>query len=286
VVKQVFPANARVGQSPLERRQGGMTSTLRCLRVLELLADDPFELSVSDVAEKLSMAKGSAHRLLATLCQGGLVEQEPTNRRYRLSATALWVGTGFLRHSAVYRSAFVHMQELAKEIEGMVHLAVWDKGRVLVMYSEGFLSTRQVVLEMGARQPVHATALGKAMLAYRPISDVRRIMATGCRRYTRNTICTFEEMKKELQRIRKRGYAINNEELIPGVRAIAAPIRDRRGEVGAAVSVGDAVRTLTGKQIEQYASALLETTLKVSLHLGFRPGSVPLAEDSTGGNRR
>jgi DNA-binding IclR family transcriptional regulator len=253
-----------------------MTSTLRCLRVLQLLAEDPFELSVSDVAERLSMAKASAHRLLATLCQGGLVEQEPTNRRYRLSATALWVGSGFLRHSAVYRAAFVHMQELAKEIEGMVHLGVWDDGRVLVMYSEGFLSSRQAVLEIGARQPVHATALGKAMLAYRPVSDVQRIMADGCNRYTQNTICTLAEMKKELHQIRKRGYATNSEEFIRGVRAIAAPIRDRRSEVAAAISVADAVTTLTGKQIERYASSLLETTLKVSLHLGFRPGSVPI----------
>jgi DNA-binding IclR family transcriptional regulator len=253
-----------------------MTSTLRCLRVLEFLAEDPFELSVSQVAERLSIAKASAHRLLATLCQGGLVEQEPTNRRYRLSAKALWVGSGFLRHSTVYRSSFVHMQELAKEIEGMVALGVWDNDRILIMYSEGLLRSRQLVLDMGGRQPVHATALGKAILAHRPISEVRRIMADGCGRYTEDTICTFAEMKKELQGIRKRGYAINNEELIRGVRAIAAPIRDRRGEVGAAISVADAVTTLTGKQIERYSPALLQTSLKISVHLGFRPGSVPI----------
>ena len=95
---------------------GAMTSTLRCFRVLELLAEEPFELSVSDIAEILSMPRASAHRLCATLAEGGLVEHVLPHKRYRLTPKLLWVGSGYLRHSAIYRAAFFPMQELAKQI--------------------------------------------------------------------------------------------------------------------------------------------------------------------------
>src|SRR5205085_8928151 len=130
----------------------------------------------------------------------------------------------------VYRSAFLIMQELAKKVDGTVHLGVWDNGAVLFMYSIGYPSTMQMFSDVGDRRGLNVTAIGKVMLAYRPLSDVQQAMARA-KSSTPKTITTLAQMKIEMERIRKQGYAMNDEELVVGIRAIAAPIRDQRGEV-------------------------------------------------------
>lgn len=105
-------------------KSGAMTSTLRCFQVLELLAEDPFELSVSDISELLSMPRASAHRLCKTLVEGGFIDLVPASKRYRLTPKSLWVGSGYLRHSSIYHAAFFPMQSLAKQIPGTAQLGV------------------------------------------------------------------------------------------------------------------------------------------------------------------
>ena len=254
------------------RRAEAMSSTLRCLRVLDFLAEDPFELSVSDVAARLSIAMASAHRLLATLCQGGVVDQDPVTRRYRLAQKMLWVGAGVLRHSSLYRASFLVMQELAKQVDGTVHLGVWDNGAVLFMYSVGYPSKMQILSDVGDRRPLNVTATGKVMLAYRPVDEAQKIMARA-KSLTEKTITTFPRMKTELERIRKLGYAMNDEEMVVGIRAIAAPIRNQRGEVIAGVSIAGSTDQLTGKKLDRWATLLRVAADRVSRQLGFRLGS-------------
>ena len=97
-----------------ERFSTAMSSTVRCLKVLELLADEPFELSFTELAARLDVPKASAHRLCTTLIAAKLITQDRVTRRYMLSSHALWIGSGYLRHSAIYRAAFFPMQELAR----------------------------------------------------------------------------------------------------------------------------------------------------------------------------
>jgi DNA-binding IclR family transcriptional regulator len=102
-----------------------MSSTLRCLRVLELLADDPFELSFTDLATRLEIPKASAHRLCTTLLEANLITQEPVSRRYMLDSHALWVGSGYLRHSPIYRAAFSRCRNLLARSPGRCNLGCW-----------------------------------------------------------------------------------------------------------------------------------------------------------------
>src|SRR5947209_14926640 len=106
----------------MKKASTAMSSTLRCLRVLELLADEPFEFSFSELAARLEIPKASAHRLCTTLMEAHLITQERVTRRYMLSSHALWVGSGYLRHSPLYRAAFFPMQELARQLPGTVQL--------------------------------------------------------------------------------------------------------------------------------------------------------------------
>jgi len=247
-----------------------MTSALRCLRALELMAEPPFELGVSELASRLSTAKTTAHRLLDALCRAGFVQRDPVIRRYRLSGKSLWVGTGFLRNSTLYNCSFLLMEQLATRVEGSVHLGVREDDSVLYLHSVGFPSTMQLFAHVGDRRPLYATAIGKVLLAYGPLSEVQRIMGTGPERWTPSTIVSFTDMQHELQHARQQGYATTNSELILGISAIATPIRNQAGDVVAAISIGTPANKLTAERLTLYTESLKEAAAKISAQNGYR----------------
>jgi IclR family KDG regulon transcriptional repressor len=254
-------------------RSSAMTSTLRCLRVFELLAEEPFELSVSDISEALSMPRASVHRLCTTLIEGGFVEHVPAYKRYRLTSKSLWIGFGYLRHSAIYRAAFFSMQALAKQVPGAVRLGVLSEGKVLFIHSAGFSGSAEAFVDVGLRRPLHATASGKLFLADMPLDKVERLMSHGVEKYTERTTVSFVRMKKELIQVRANGYALNNEELLPGYVILAAPILDSSRSTVGAISVTLPTKDTSPEKISSYAQLLCEAARKTSLQLGYNPHS-------------
>src|SRR5579875_2965924 len=218
----------------MKKATTAMSSTLRCLRVLELLADEPFELSFSELAARLDVPKASAHRLCTTLIEANLIRQEPQTRRYMLSSHALWIGSGYLRHSPLYRASFFPMQDLARQLPGTVQLGVLDGDYVLFIHSVGYSGAPHAFADVGLRRPLNATASGKIFLAGMKSVEVDRIMAKCTEEYTESTINDPERMKHELANVRKKRYARNLEELIPGYCVLAAGVATGQDEFPAA----------------------------------------------------
>lgn len=254
-----------------------MSSTLRCLQVLEILARDHQSLSLNEIAEAISVAKSSAHRFVSTLAAAGFVEREETTRRYHLAGKALWVGAGYLRYSPTYRAGYAAIDRLAHSASTMAHLGVWDTDTVLYLDTTGPLRSALLVTDVGERRPVHCTALGKELLAYRPDADLERIFARGCERYTEKTITTIASMRKNLTRIRQRGYALDDEEGFRGLRCVASPIRDSSGEVVAALSVSAPAVQLRNSDVPRYARLVQEAALWASVQLGYRTSTANVA---------
>lgn len=252
-------------------KSSAMSSTLRCFKVLELLAEEPFELSVSDIADVLSMPRASVHRLCSTLLEGGFVEHVASNKCYRLTPKSLRVGSGYLRHSGVYRAAFFPMQELAKQIPGTVQLGVYSEGQVLFIHSVGYPGSTHAFADVGLRRPLHATASGKLFLADMPLQQVEQLMSHGVQRYTERTTVSFARMKEELRRVADQGYALNDEELLPGYLVIAAPVLDASGKTVAAISVTLTVDHSHPTTEGTHAALLCATGKKTSLMLGYNP---------------
>jgi IclR family acetate operon transcriptional repressor len=239
---------------------------------MEMLASEPYELGLSEIAADLALPLASAHRVMATLCQAGLAEQEASTRRYRLTGKALWLGTGYLRRSPVYRSAFLALQETAKKCQGLVHLATIDRDHVLYLHTVGSPSALYLYADTGERRPMHCTGLGKAMLAFQPISVVDRVLSKALPRLTKKTITSASALREELSRIRQRGYAIDNEENALGLRCVAAPILDSSGHSVAAFSMSaPAVALTVDELVERYSVIVREAALRVSAQLGYRP---------------
>jgi len=248
-----------------------MTSTMRCLQVLELFAEEPFERSTSDIAQILSTPKATAHRLCITLAESGFIQRVPASKRYRLTPKSLRVGSGYLRHSAIYRAALFPMQTLAKQIPGTVQLGVLSEGRVLFIHSVGYPESVDAFADVGLQRSLHATASGKLFLASMPLDEVEQLMSSGVKQYTERTIMTFAQMKKELLEIAAKGYAINDEELLPGYFYMAAPVLDDTGATAATISITISARLAHSKKETTYAALLCKAAHNTSIQLGYSP---------------
>ena len=252
-------------------KSGAMTSTLRCFQVLELLAEDPFELSVSDIAELLSMPRASAHRLCKTLVEGGFIEPVPASKRYSLTPKSLWVGSGYLRHSSIYRAAFFPMQSLAKQIPGTAQLGVLSEGKVLFIHSVGYPGSTEAFADVGLKRALHATASGKLFLAEMPLDQVEQLMSQGVEKYTERTTVSFSRLKEELKQIVAKGYAVNDDELLSGYLALAAPVFDASGCMVGTISITvPSDHTHLGYDTP-HATLLCEAARMTSLQLGYHP---------------
>ncbi len=245
-----------------------MTSTLRCFRVLELLAEEPFELTVSDIAEALSMPRASAHRLCTTLVEGGVVEHNSTYKRYRLTPKSLWVGSGYLRHSAIYRAAFFPMQALAKQIPGTAQLGVLSEDSVLFIHSVGYPASTEAFADIGLRRPLYATASGKLFLAQMPLDRVKGLMPRGIKKFTARTTVSFIRMKEELALAAANGYAVNDQELLPGYIVLAAPVLDYGRNTVAAISITLPVEHTKSRNMASHVRLLCDAARQASLQLG------------------
>jgi IclR family KDG regulon transcriptional repressor len=255
-------------------RSSVMSSTLRCLQVLELLAEEPFELNVSDIAKTLSIPRASVHRLCTTLVEGGFVEYVRAYKRYRITAKSLWVGSGYLRHSTIYRAAFLPMQTLGKQVPGSVQLGVLFDGEVLFIHSVGYPKSPHAFADVGLRRPLHATASGKIFLAEMPLDEVKRLMLHGVKSYTKYTTVSLAQMKKELAQVAVKGYAVNDEELLSGYLVLAAPVFDSVHSTVGAISITLSIEHADSKEMEiSYAALLCEAAHNASLQLGYHPHS-------------
>jgi DNA-binding IclR family transcriptional regulator len=252
----------------MKKASTAMSSTIRCLKVLELLAEEPFELSFSELAAKLDIPKASAHRLCTTLIEANLITQQPTTRRYMLSSHALWIGSGYLRHSPIYRAAFFPMQELARQIPGTVQLGVLDGNYVLFIHSVGYSGAPDAFADVGLRRPLNATASGKIFLAGMAPETVNGIMAKYSEKYTSSTITSAPRMQQELTQVKKIRYARNVEELLPGYWVLAAAVAGQDDLPAAAISITLPLEELSEEREAAIAALLKEAARKTSLQLG------------------
>jgi DNA-binding IclR family transcriptional regulator len=242
----------------------------RCLQALEILAGEPNVFSLAELSSSLSLPKSSTHRLMSLLVESGFVELEPTTMRYALAAKVLWIGSSYLRNSAVERSARTVMPQLSDETGTTSHLGVWDSGAVLILHSTDPSNATSLFVEVGERRPVHASALGKALVAYRPAADLRSIFGGRLVQFTPRTITTMAAMEEELLRVREAGVAIDDEEYASGLRCLAAPVRNQYGVVAAMGISGD-LSLIKDEAIPRLRRLVQDAALRVSAQLGYRP---------------
>ena len=242
----------------------------RGLAILEVLADGS-PLPLRDVAEATRLAPSTAHRLLDTLVRRGFVDLDADRGRYAIGPRAFAVGSTFVRRG-LHAAAQAPMSALRDALGETVNLAVRDGDHAVYVHQEEGNRAVRLFTRVGARVPLHASGVGKALLAWSEpaLRDalLARLSLVSC---TPATLTTPAALRADLETSARRGYALDIEEVEHGVRCAAAPVRDARGVV-AALSVSAPSDRFDDERLRQVADALVAAADETSKRLGWVAG--------------
>jgi DNA-binding IclR family transcriptional regulator len=242
----------------------------RALDLLEALASAG-ELGVSDLAARTGLVPSTAHRLLATLVERGYAAQSAAGGRYLIGYKLLELASGLQdRVESLKLAAREHLEAIQRETGETTNLVVLE-GRDVV-YVDKVDGTRSVrlFLEVGSAIPAHTSGAGKAILAWRGADDVAGLLgAEPFARSTPRTITTLDALDDDLRRIRRRGFATDNEEHEEGVACVGTPVFDHRGISVAALSISGPTPRILNADTADLGALLREHSEAVSAKLGF-----------------
>ncbi|MCX5383421.1 IclR family transcriptional regulator [Streptomyces sp. NBC_00083] len=241
----------------------------RAAAMLRLLAGGERRLGLSEVASTLGLAKGTAHGILRTLQAEGFVEQDPASGRYQLGAELLRLGNSYLDVHELRARALVWTDDLARSSGESVYVGVLHQQGVLIMHHVFRPDDSRQVLEVGAMQPLHSTALGKVLSAYDPVAHGEAV-DNPREGFTPHTVTGAEAFEGLLDVTRARGWGADVEETWDGVASVAAPIHDRRRMPVGAVGVTGAVERVCkdGEVRPELVAAVRDCARAVSRDLG------------------
>jgi IclR family KDG regulon transcriptional repressor len=209
----------------------------RAVHLLTAFDEDHQEMGVTELAKRLGLHKATVHRILRTLVRKGFIQQNGENGKYHLGWQLIPLGTLALQHFDLRRLATDLLQELLKEHQESVDMAIYENGE---MYYIEVLESPQpvkIAARPGRGLPIHCTATGKAFLAFAEPEEVDKILSHKLERFTPQTIIEPDLIRKEFEEIRSKGYATSREEYEPGITAVAAPVFNRKGRVEAVIAI-------------------------------------------------
>ena len=262
---------AGVGEVGRTRKRTRLSSVANSLRLIRAFSEDQYEIGISDLAKRLGLAKSTVHRLASTLLEQGMLEQNAGDGKYRLGLTLFELGTLVRRKMDFTMEARPFLRSLLEKTGETVHLGILDHDSVLYVISLESKQALRMGSKVGTRAPVHATAVGKALLAFQPEEEAARVIARGLAVSAPNTIVDAKSLQRELAVVRARNYALDDEESEVGLRSIAAPIRSDAGHVIAAISIAGPVHRMTRKTLLGWVRELVEAADAVSQRLGWQP---------------
>jgi DNA-binding IclR family transcriptional regulator len=246
-------------------------SLARAVSVLEMLGESDTPLSLSELCRLMNLHKSTAHRSLMVLEQSGLIERTPENR-FRLGLKLYELGNRAVEQIDLRMRVRPYMARLSAQIGETVHLGVLQKSSIVYIDKAG--PNRKVCTssKSGTSNPVYCTSMGKAILAFLPEEEVEQVIANlKFVRYTENTLGTREDLLKSLEKVRRRGYAIDDEEIELGVRCIGAPVFNQDHRPIAAISVSGPTLRITVQSVPALAERLLRCSREISASLGSQP---------------
>lgn len=241
----------------------------RGMKILSIL-EHKDSAGVTEIAEELGVNKSTASRLLDTLRQHDMVQMDPVTKKYRLGFHILYLGEGIKRNINVIATARPFLSELCDELCESVHLCFFSNGTVYVVDQVRSKNTYNLSANVGMAEPLHSSSVGKCILAFKPPVMVEQLLKNyQFTAYTPKTITNLNDLMRHLAMVREQGYAIDNEELTLGIRCIAAPIYNYRGNVNYSLGVSGPASHIKPSTLDRYVSALLSASKKISVRLGL-----------------
>ncbi len=242
----------------------------RLLRVLEVLGEQQESVGVTQLSEQLGLPASTLHRLLGVLLQHGLVVQDVGSRRYRIGPGVLRLAKSYFLQNTLVSVAQPHLAALRTRVEETVFLTSLVGEDAICVATAESPRPLQFFMRVGQRMPYHAAASARSILAFQPRAEAERLVRREAReRFTEATAVSVDDILRELQQVRRHGYAVCAEEMEVGVTALSAPVRDASNAVIASVTiVAPSVRFSAASRRAEALQMLLDASASISEALG------------------
>jgi DNA-binding IclR family transcriptional regulator len=246
----------------LEGVNGGVQSVQRAAALMESVADSPEPLTAPELAERCGLHRSTAWRILATLEEEGLVDRDAATNRYSIGPAVARLAAGAVQ--SLPRMARPRLEDLSRRTGETVSLAV--PRRLQLVYVDQVQAPHVMAADwLGRAVPLHATSTGKALLAFLPPEELETALSQPLPSFTEGTITDPARLRGELERVRRRGYAVSRGELETALWGASAPVLDRRGRPLAVVSVwGAEGRLRTRSRLDELGRAAAATASAIA----------------------
>jgi DNA-binding IclR family transcriptional regulator len=249
----------------------------RALDIVDAFSLAEPELTLTAIAARVGLAKSTATRLLAVLEERGWLERSAETDRYRIGVRAFEVGNIYIQTTTLEGEARPILRDLAAACGQTANLGVLRGGEVVHIAVVAPDRPIRFTTAIGQREPAHSTGLGKALLAALPLDELDRVIARQpLAARTERTITDPAALAAHLAAVRAQGYALDDEEDYDGLRCVAAPVRDARGAIVAAISVSGLAGELDDAALPRYIAAVRRAAGEVSARLGYAVRAVPV----------
>ena len=249
----------------------GTQAVIRAVRLLKAFGPAAGELTLADLVRAVGLNKTTTYRLLTALEAEGLVQRAPGGDGYRLGPELLALGSRALGASDLRHAGRGELSALALQTRETASLEVLVGAHALILDEATGSHLVGATPSVGTRWPAHATATGKVLLAELREDELGALLGDALPALTPRTVTDPAVLRRELARIRERGFATNVEELEPGYRAVAVPVRAQGGRVVAALSIGGPRLRLRLERLLELAKVLPAPAARISERLGYSP---------------
>lgn len=251
-------------------KEGQLLSSVKhAMQILRLFKLNQNELGVTEIANKLDLPKGTAHRLIKTLTRENFLTKNPRTNRYRLGLSLLTLGGVISVHTEIYQEALPLLQSLVHTLKETAHICLLEKTEVVYLLRVENQATVPLVTRIGRRNPVHCTSEGLVILAYQHEDRINQLLTTPLYPYTLKTITDPDKLKLELEKIRERGYSLTVDHFYEGFVSIAVPIRDYTEEVVSSLAVIGPTSRITESDYPIFIEQIKKVAEQISELLGY-----------------
>jgi IclR family transcriptional regulator, KDG regulon repressor len=259
--------------SERSKSENGIKSVVKTLGLLKLFSPQHPVWSAEDMVSSLGYHKSSVQRILVTLEKERFLSKvTPRRSEYRLGPEILFLGNVAEVSLDLRSVARPTMADLVQRVQETCYLCVPDQGQCLYIEKVECSQPIRIIHQVGQRNPLYCTGVGKALMSGMTDAEIDRLIKTQeLKAHTRHTITDPRRLKRELEVIRRKGVALDNEELNLGVKCVAAPIKNRSSAVVAAISLSGPAQRFTKTAIRRIEKHLKQASMEISKTLGFVP---------------
>lgn len=245
----------------------------KALEIIELLTSSQFRdgISISELSKELNLGKSTVHRIIETMEAKEYINQDQETKRYQLSWKLFELGNSIPRRRNLFSMDTSSLQELCDKFQETVNMGVRVDDSVVTINKINPTSSLIANLQIGTRESLNATAMGKALISQMTREEIIKIIGEGpYEQYTSKTHKSIDQLMEDILIIRERGYSTDDEEYSAGLTCISVPLKNYRNDIVAAISISGATIRMTDSKLDEIQKELKEVGRKLSAYLGWQ----------------